>query len=192
MYDTTEMLITKGLIGYILRNNRRLFEATNPDRILEILDEKKNAITDIMPGMQEKFLQTNREKNETNFYKGREGLKSVFEDQLNTQEVLILGASPEAYSLFEFYFHWYDKRRTSKKVKAKIIATDKKITDIPLSEIRYLPQKYASPVAVNIYGNKVAIILWAKDPIAIVINEEEIADSYRNYFALMWRIAKKS
>ena len=34
VYDVTEMLIKKGLIGYILKNNRRYFEASNPNRIL--------------------------------------------------------------------------------------------------------------------------------------------------------------
>jgi len=43
----------------------------------------------------------------------------------------------------------------------------------------------------NIYGNKTAIILWAKQPIVIAIREKEIADAYKNYFELMWRLAKK-
>ena len=62
---------------------------------------------------------------------------------------------------------------------------------IPLADIRYIPEKYASPVAVNIYGDKTAIILWAKEPIAIVIKNQEIAEGYRNYFEIMWKIGKK-
>ena len=76
------------------------------------------------------------------------------------------------------------------EIKVKIIAYDKKITNIPLAEIRYLPKKYESPVAMNIYGNKTAIILWAEKPIVIAIREKEIADSYRNHFELMWKLAK--
>jgi len=190
VYDTTDMLTKKGLVGYILKNNRRQFEATNPERILEMIDERKNAVSGILPELLGKFNQTSKDKNETNFYKGREGLKSVFEDQLNYRDILILGASPKAYEVLQFYFHWYDKKRKTKKINAKIIATDKNIRDVPLAEIRYLPEKYANPVAVNIYGDKVAIILWAKEPFAIVIKEGEIADSYRKYFELMWRIAK--
>ena len=125
-----------------------------------------------------------------NFYKGKEGLKAIFEDQLNYKEILILGASPQAYEILKFYFKWYDKKRTKKKIKVKIIAYDKKITNIPLAEIRYLPKKYESPVAMNIYGNKTAIILWAEKPIVIAIREKEIADSYRNHFELMWKLAK--
>ena len=189
VYDTTEMLIKKGLLGYILKNNRRLFQASNPKIILETIQEKQDLLTPIVKSLEEKYSKT-REKEETNFYKGKEGLKTVFEDQLNSKEVLILGASAKAYEVLQFYFHWYDKTRKQKKIKVRIIAEDKRIKRIPLAEIRYLPEKYASPVAVNIYGEKTAVILWAKEPIAIVIKHPEIAQGYRNYFELLWRIAK--
>ena len=184
VYDVTEMLIKKGLIGYILKNNRRYFEASNPNRILEILQEKQNLLEPIVSDLL-KTYSSEKEKQETNFYKGKEGLKAIFEDQLNYKEILILGASPKAYEVLKFYFKWYDKKRKKKKIKVRIIAYDKKISKIPLAEIRYLPQKYESPVAVNIYGNKTAIILWAKQPIVIAIREKEIAEAYKKYFELM-------
>jgi len=191
VYDVTEMLIKKGFIGYILKNNRRIFQASNPQRFLDILDEKKNLLEPFIQELGEKFIKT-KEKEETNFYKGKEGLKSVFEDQLlGKQEILILGASPKAYEILKFYFHWYDKARKKKKIKTRIIATDKKIKRIALADIKYLPEKYSSPVSVNIYGEKVAIVLWAKEPFVIVIKNKEISESYKNYFELMWRIAKK-
>src|SRR3989344_9156104 len=189
VYDITERLIQKGLIGYILKNNRRLFEAANPERFKEILDEKQKAL-DVELGALMFLYKKTKEKQETNFYKGVEGLKTVFQDQLDSKEVLILGASESAFEVLPFYFKWYDKDRVKKKIKVKIIASDKLNKKIPLSEIRYLPQKYANPLAINIYGDKVAIIFWKKSPIAIVIKEKEIADSYRQYFELMWKVAK--
>ena len=189
IYDVTEMLIKKGLIGYILKNNRRLFQASNPERILEILEEKQNLLQPLVSELQNKFTKT-KTKEETNFYKGREGLKNIFQDQLSYKEVLILGASPKAYEVLQFYFKWYDKARKEKKIKTRIIAQDRKIKRIPLAEIKYLPEKYQNPVSVNIYGDKTAIILWAKDPIAIVIKNAEITEGYKNYFELMWKIAK--
>jgi sugar-specific transcriptional regulator TrmB len=190
VYDTTEMLIKKGLIGYILRNNRRLFQASNPERILDIIKEKQTMLEPLIKQLETKYSKT-KEKEETNFYKGKEGLKTVFQDQLNSREILILGASPKAYETLQFYFKWYDKTRKKKRIKAKIIAQDKKIKQIPLAEIRYLPEKYANPVSVNIYGEKTAIILWAKQPYAIVIKSKEVSQGYKNYFELLWKIARK-
>jgi HTH-type transcriptional regulator, sugar sensing transcriptional regulator len=189
IYDTTEMLIKKGLVGYILRNNRRLFQASNPKRFLDILKEKEDLLSPWIQELEGKYSKT-QEKEETNFYKGKEGLKAVFEDQLNSKEILVLGASSLAYDVLKFYFKWYDKTRKEKKIKTRIIASDRRIKRIPLAEIKYLPEKFASPVSVNIYGDKTAIILWASQPYAIVIKSHEVAKGYRNYFELMWRIAK--
>lgn len=191
VYDTTEMLIQKGLIGYIMKNGRRTFSASDPKRILDIIKEKENLISPLITELQERFAKT-KEKEETNFYKGKEGLKTVFESQLEEKEILILGASPKAYETLEFYFHWYDKTRKQKNIKARILASSRETKRIALAEIRYLSEEFSNPTSVNIYGNKVAIILWAKQPYAIVIKSEEIAKGYRNYFELLWKIAKSS
>src|SRR3989338_11198969 len=110
VYDITERLIQKGLIGYIKKNNRRFFEAANPERFKEILDEKQKAL-DVELGDLMFLYKKTKEKQETNFYKGVEGLKTVFQDQLDSKEVLILGASESAFEVLPFYFKWYDKYR---------------------------------------------------------------------------------
>jgi sugar-specific transcriptional regulator TrmB len=191
VYDTTEMLIKKGLVGYIVKNNRKNFQASNPHRLLEILKEKELSLEPMVDKLMEKFS-SSVEKEETNFYKGIEGLKTVFEDQLSYKEILVLGASTNAYELLEFYFHWYDIKRKTQKIKMRIISSSRNIKRVPLAEIKYLPEKYANPVAVNIYGDKVAIILWAKEkPFAILIKNKDVADGYKNYFELMWNIAER-
>jgi len=193
VYDTVEMLIKKGLIGYIKSNNKKLFEASSPQRFLDTIKEKENIISDILPEML-KVYEEKKEKQETNFYKGKQGLKMVLEDQIETKkEICILGASPLAYEVLQFYFKWFDKRRKEHKIKAKILFNQRNIKiKMPYTEIKYLPQKYASPVAVNIYSDKVAIILWSKDnPLAIVIKNKEISEGYKKYFELLWKVAKK-
>lgn len=192
VYDVTEMLIKKGLIGYILKNRRRLFEAASPNVFLDIIKEKENNIQTILPEMLLQYQKT-KEKQETNFYKGKAGLKTVFEDQIETgKEILVIGASTLAYDILKYYFKWFDKLRQQHKIKTKIIFNKRENIKIPLSEIKYLPQKYSSPLAINIYGDKVAIILWSKEnPLAIVIKNKEISEGYKKYFELMWKIAKK-
>lgn len=196
VYDTTEMLIKKGLIGYILKNNRRLFEASSPERFLDIIKEKESSINNILPEMMSLYTKT-KEKEETNFYKGKNGLKNVMEDQLEegTNEIQIIGGSENASEVLEYYFKWFNLKRRKRKIKMKIIFNKrpkKKLPKIPYSETKYLPEKYASPMAINIYRNKVAIILWKKEnPIAIVIKDKEISNGYKKHFELMWRVARQ-
>ncbi|MEK6885833.1 MAG: helix-turn-helix domain-containing protein [Nanoarchaeota archaeon] len=196
IYDTADRLIKKGIISYIEENNKKIFQPANPQRILQVIKEKEQAVNTIMPLMTALFEQDSEHpRKETAFFKGINGLKSIFEDQLaEKKEILIVGASPLAYEMLDIYFHWFDKKRIKEKIKAKIIfnKSDEKV-DVPLSEIKYLPEKYSSNLAINIYSDRVALILWKKEnPLGILIKEQEIADAYRKHFELMWKIAKKS
>ncbi len=191
IYDITDRLIKKGVIGYIIKNNRRLFEAVNPEKFLDILKEREKEFSEALPGFKELYTKT-KEKQETNFYKGKDGLKVIFQDQLESnKEVLILGASKAAFEVLPFYFKWYDKDRVKNKVKVRIIASEE-LKRVPLSDIRYMPQKYASPLAINIYKDKVAIILWKKPMsfisiVALPTTIELISSEYQMVSSLLFR-----
>ena len=190
VYDVTETLIQKGLVSYILENNRRVFTAVNPEHIIDMIDEKKNLLMPLIAGLKQKFGSSKKHE-QTNFYRGKNGLKMVFESQLEHPEILILGATREAYNAMPYYFKWFNERRKEKKVRLRVITSDRSIQPKMLAETRYLPEKYASPVVFNIYGDSVAMILWGARPFALVVKQEEFAYSYRKYFELLWKIAKK-
>ena len=190
VYDVTETLIEKGLVGYILENNRRVFTAVDPQRILDVIDQKKNMLIPLIAELKQKF-NTSKKKEQTNFYRGKNGLKMVFESQLDYPEILILGATKEAYNAMPYYFKWFNERRKEKKVKIRVITTDRTINPRILAETKYLPEKHSDHMVINIYGGSVAMILWGKKPFAIVIEQEEFASGYRKYFELLWRLAKK-
>ena len=194
VYDALERLIEKGLVSYIIKNNRRYYEAANPKQLLSLIEERKKAVNEIIPELEKRF-NFKKEKQETLFFRGKQGLKSVFEDQIKEgKEILIFGASANAYEILKYYFKFYDEERVKRKIRVKVIfdySAKGKIGKIPYSEIRFLPKNFAMPAATNIYGNKVAIINWTENPLAILINQKEIADSYRNNFKILWEKAKQ-
>jgi sugar-specific transcriptional regulator TrmB len=195
VYDATERLIKKGLVSYIIKNNRRLFEAVNPEQLLELVHEQEQLVKQALPQL--KLAHSlSREKQETTFFKGHAGVKSVFEDQIREgEESLILAASPVAREIFPAYFHWFDQRRKQKNIKARILADNKdakKFYDIPLAEVRTLPGIGNEATSTNIYGDKVAVFFWdRKKPFVVLIRQQEIADAYRGYFEALWKAAKK-
>jgi hypothetical protein len=67
-----------------------------------------------------------------------------------------------------------------------LLETNKKYKTV---HIKTLPRENMTPAEVDIYGNKMAIILWAKVPQAIVIDNKEIAKSFKKYFEILWKIA---
>ena len=144
-----------------------------------------------MPELETKFLQ-HKTKQETQFYRGIEGIKTIFEEQIEDgHDVFILGGSRYAWQLLRFYIPQYTARRLRKKVKLHAIyALPKHTSPVPLADVRYLPESFLSPVATNIYGGKVAVIVWSKDPVAIVMKQPDIAKAFRNYFDMLWKLAK--
>lgn len=193
VYDAIERLIEKGLVSYIEQNNRKYFEPVSPQRLYEILNEKENSLKEILPELIKKY-NFKQEKKETVFFRGKLGIKSVFEDQLNSKEVLIIGATLNHENIIKYYFPFFDKRRLDKKIKLKMLFYEgarKKVKNYKLCQIKYLPNEYESHTTMYIYQHKVAIVLWAENPFAILISEREIAEGYRKYFNLMWNTAKK-
>ena len=195
IYDVMDRLIDKGLVNYIVQNKKRYFSATSPHRLSEVIEEQESSIKRAMPELDAKYSE-NKEKQETSFFRGKEGLKSVFEDQIDEgKEILIMGGSKKAHNTLKYYFPHYDKRRIEKKIKVKFLLdgsarNDREIKAIPLKEARYFPNSIEGNTSTCIYGNKVAIIVWADSPVALLIKNSEIAKSYRANFSMLWDVYK--
>ena len=190
IYDALDRLIEKGLVSYIMENEKRYYIPADPSKIQEMIDSQKNDIDEIMPTLLAKFAEQ-KDKQETLFYRGTEGIKTVFADQLETgKDIYIIGASVEAETHLKYYLkHHTDKRVEKKMTIHALYAGTKGELDLEHANIRYLPQKYQSLVTTNIYGTKVAIIVWLPhDPVAIVMNQPDIARTYKGYFDLLWEI----
>ena len=71
-----------------------------------------------------------------------------------------------------------------------IIRKDRKEMPGKNSEYRYLPNISESPAVTNIYGDKVAIIIWTDEPEGIIIENAAAAKAYKSYFDSMWKYAK--
>lgn len=138
-----------------------------------------------------------KEKSSIILRKGVKGIKSVLDDILKTKEEnMVLGAHkpPEPIRSYLMNFH---RKRTKMKLSDKIIFNRndmeraKKLASMPFTEIRFMPRKYDSHTAINIYGNTVAILSWS-EPTAIIIKDRKVANSFREYFKLLWKITKNN
>lgn len=196
VYDALERLIEKGLVSYIKTNNRRYFQAEDPKRLADMLKEKEDTLSIVMPEL-DAMRKLVPETKETTFYKGKFALRAIFNDQIDEgKEILVLGGSENVNEIMGYYFMHYDKERQKKGIKVRIIFRESArktdyVRTIPLADIRFLPDKSSSPLAINIYGDKTAMILWTQEPIGILIKEKTVAEGYRRYFEVLWQSAKK-
>lgn len=192
VYDALERLIEKGLVSFIKENDKRFYLAEHPQRLLQLIDHQRNAVQEVVPALEQAY-KSRREKQETRFYRGIEGIKRILDDQLSEgEEVMIIGAAKNARDVLKWYLERYTRSRVEQHIPLKLIYFGKKqrLDIIPESELRHLPEEHGGDVSTNIWGDKIALITWSDEPIAILIKNEKVADSYRKLFSLLWGIAK--
>jgi len=122
-------------------------------------------------------------------------LTEIFFEMEKSNEVLWLAEGEEMYDIFGFdYFNnELGKKRMSKNVKARILAssTNKLRSDLSLNrEVRFLPKDFQTPGAVMIYGS--IIVNWnTVIPKLIMIEDVVMAKVYTQIFDLLWDSAEK-
>jgi sugar-specific transcriptional regulator TrmB len=201
-YDTLNRLISKGLVSFVKVRGNRVYQATDPSNLLKIAQDKESEtkkqreiIEDLLPNLNKLKLIGEKESNDATIYKTKEGMKSVFELMLKTdQTIYTISATGNALSELKYYFPEWHRRREKQKLKTYIIFNDelknKNLTKMPLSEIKYTPKEYSSPSTLFIFGDYTVTLLWSDVPFAFLIKSKNIAESYKNYFKLIWKIAK--
>jgi sugar-specific transcriptional regulator TrmB len=196
VYDALERLIEKGIVSYVTENNKKLFEAVDPDRLKEILEDKQTKLNGLIEELKSKYFKFKSDEDAT-IFRDKQGIKSIFEDIIKQKhDLFAYGAQSKFKEMFPFYQkHWNDRRAKlgiqihmiyNEKVKQ-----EKKKEGLKLAEIRFLPENYDFPSMVIIYGSKVVTIVWTDTPYAFVINSKEAAKANMNFFNLLWKIAKR-
>ena len=191
IYDALDRLIEKGMVSYIVENGKRFYMPADPKRVAQIALEHHEAVTQLMPLLEAKYNE-HKGKQETLFFRGPEGIKTIFDDQIREgKDVYIIGASHLAKELIKFYLPHYTNNRVKKKIKLHALyAGERHTSAVPLAEVKYLPAEFGSLVSTNIWGDKVAIILWIHDPVAILIRQPDIAKAFKAYFDMLWVVVK--
>ena len=202
LYDTLKDLIDLGLVAYVVKNNIKHFYAAPADKLIDFLKEKENSILKILPALKN-YQQNSHKKPLVEVYEDKEGMKTILNDIVRAKkEWLAIGSTGQSpYVLYDFYIERFHKDRVKNKINLKVLFNDTKdarkraevFSKISLIEAKYLPETQQSPATIYIYGNKTAIIMWLAigKPFAILIENEEISSSFRSYFNLLWKVAKK-
>ena len=58
------------------------------------------------------------------------------------------------------------------------------------SKVRFLSKEFAQFQETVIVGNRVAINVFTQNAYSFLINDPKVAEGYKKYFELLWKIAK--
>ena len=196
VYDALQGLSSKGLVTGVVKGGTRLFSATPAESLRTIVREKEMILSELLPVLEKKQDRKSGEPSVV-VYQGKEGLKTIHEDILKeNRDYLIYGGSVQAAAVLGDYFNLWNKKRVRRGLKIQGIWIDtpevrSKLAAMPLVEPKFIPKEHFSHVVWWLYADKLVLVLYREEPIAVVIESEDFARTYRNFFKLMWRVARK-
>lgn len=203
VYDILENLLNKGIVSHVVKSNKKYFSALNPNNLIDVLknqqSEKEKLLRQAMPELLKLKNKRAKEKAKVEVYEGREGIKTLFNDALRIgKEFLCFGSTGISPKIIPYKLERFHKERIKKKMKWKVIYNDdklgrkrgKEVSKWRYSQVRYMPK--TSPTTTYCYGDKVAIVLWIKERLmAILIEDEIISKSFKEFFNVLWRNARR-
>lgn len=205
IYDILERLKNKGLVSYITKESTKYFSAADPNNIIKYIEEKekklkeeKEIIGELIPRLEDQYKKS-IEKQTAEVFIGLNGMRNAFNiliNEFDSSEIFYaFGAGKgENVEQIQNFFENLHNKRSQKKVKSKIIFNEssrglfKSQEKSKLVEARYLLE--STPAAINIYKNYVIIALLSENPITFLIRNKEVAESFKEYFNVMWKFAK--
>jgi len=207
IYHILERLIQKGLVSYTIKQKTKYYQAAEPSKIRDYLDEKeqefrkqRREIDDLVPKleMQQKVA---KKIKEAQIFEGFKGIQTVHEHTYlklkRGEEYFYLGIHPLQEEKYHLYWQRDHKRRVKAGIKCRLLfnrGTDPKILKdrncFKGCDARYMPIPIETPAWIMGYKDVTVIGLQSEKGMAIEIINREIADSFRRYFESFWKLSK--
>jgi len=212
VYEVLQRLIEKGLVSFIIKEKTKHFQALEPKRIEDFLNnkeeeikEKKKILQDIMPFLNK--ISSKEEKQEVEMFIGEKGIMTAYDILLDkTPKNSILSffyTHDPSYDdrVYDFYYGRlnYNHKKLNPILKSKNIVWRgiinkenlKKELGKPPSNIDQRYTKMPLPGTIDITDNSILITVWESKPLGILIQSKEVAKNFQKYFEHIWKMSKK-
>ncbi|MCB9359067.1 MarR family transcriptional regulator [Candidatus Woesearchaeota archaeon] len=208
IYDVTNRLVEKGLISKLEKNGILHFSPANPNKLKLFLEQKKREIekeesivSNILPTLLAEY-QNVKDNSNVEVFQGWNGMKTIFEDMIEdckrNDRCYVFGASKgESEESADRFFLKYSEQREKRGIITDIVFNEelrrrKKRIDFFLKaknhNVRFFMQ--STPAEIMLYKDKACILILTKEPLVIRITSKEVMESFKQYFDVMWQLAK--
>lgn len=197
-YEILKRLEKRGVIRAFLKRRIKHFMAVDPRIIIKQAKEKlalaEAAMPEFLAGMN-KIIKKPR----IYFFEGLDGIKSIYEDSLNSKTEILTFTNPQDIEsiLGKKYVDRYVYERVRRKITVRGLAPDdpagksaQEIGAEVLRKARIFPEaQYKISNEIMIYDNKIAIFS-GQDEIGLIIENKDLSDTFRNIWKMSWDNAK--
>jgi len=202
IYVVLDSLISKGLVSYMIRGQTKYFQASNPQRILDLFKEKERQVISVLEEIKQKQKQ---EKHAVELFEGLKAMRIMFKGMIEDAKKnenwygFSTGETSKNPKIEEFY-EWWGAQKELARLKDHLLISlknkesfEKSVDPNALQYIKKIMRygKISFPGDVAIFRNQVVILDWGEIPTATLITNENLANQYKNFFLEIWRSARK-
>src|SRR3989339_110474 len=205
IYQYLEPLLKEALLYKITIQKRVFYAAENPKKIIKLLehkkseiDEKKRNIQNILPNL-EALYSASLTKPSITFYEGKEGIRNVYHEIVNTHKKVYCFFSPKNFfQLFSYeendklLMTLYKNGGVLYNLIEKSDEADKRLQIKKYNSFvktKILPDKFTFNTDLLIVGDTIALISF-DNLIAVTIQDAAIARLQKNIFEMIWKSIK--
>ncbi|MCK4797724.1 MAG: hypothetical protein KAT05_10095 [Spirochaetes bacterium] len=203
IYETLDKLYKKGFISISNINRVKHFQATNPESIINYIEEQKNDLNEKEKEFKKIIPEIKLLKKENTFSSeiiiGTKGIKPLIQELFRNSKEPILamgirGDKKETYN--NFWWHLTNEEIEKKNKKAKYLFIENKSNYFKkhekLKNIHVRVLKSISPAAIDIIDDHIIFLTYEDDELHCVhIQSKPIANSFKSFFNNLWNQSAK-
>lgn len=202
IYDSLKRLIEKGVVFEILSPHENQYQAVDPHKFREFIQEKQDMLDRVLPALDQLYKSVPH-KDDVFVYRGPEGWKNYMRDMINVgEDAYFIGAKGMWLDeRVKHFFPQFEKALEGKKLNFYHLFDHEVQTECPQilpyvgKNYKFLPQKYSTRGAIDIFGDHVNILSngkiggFGEEFSFTVIVNKDIADAFRTWFQMMWDLS---
>jgi HTH-type transcriptional regulator, sugar sensing transcriptional regulator len=206
VYQILEKLIQKGLVSYIVKEKTKYFEAGQPNKLLDYIDERDRELhenrTEVESLIPQLFAKIHGKGGSTaKIFEGFKGMISVHEHTYDIlkkgDEFFYFGIPSEQPEHFHLYWQRDHLRRVKAGIKVRMLFHPDTPKEVLINrnsykgcDSRYMPVAIDTPAWFMGYKDVAVLSIPSSKPITIEIQNEEIARSFKSFFESYWKKSK--
>lgn len=204
LYPLLEDMRREGVVSTTLRNGRKQFSVADPD-VLRTRAQAQQATAEALVPKIYAEMGADRAASEIKTYNGTLAVQAFFTKMLKQMpagsNLDILGAGGDAFlstiGSKGLYFDRYEALRISRDISHRQLMYENQRTADPSYlvrrhvENRWLPEHFSQPIATHIWPDRISILFFDDSPQVIEIKSAKVADGFRNYFEMLWRMSRQ-
>ena len=206
VYDALSRLLEKGLVFQIFQKGENLYRAVHPQKLMEVLEERKNEMQSALPTLS-KLYESKPLEEAAFIYKGIEGYKNYMRDLTRVgEDTYFLGAKGlwMTPGVPKNLHEDFAKKMKKQKLTFTTLFDPRVPSELPEAikniggQYKILPEGYETIGVVDIFGDHIATFTskgvgnFGEDGSIYVMINKQLADSYKKWFEFIWQHCPES